>query len=307
MIIAIDVSLDLYRIFCVVVRTENMSLAAKELYISQPAVSMAIRQLEDKFKKPLLIRSSRGIRPTVEGKMLYEYLVQAMSLIQTAESKYFQMASLNEGEIKIGASDTILSNFLLPYINLFLKKYPNITIKITNNLTRDTINLLKVGQVELGFVNLPIEEGDPFVLRECMQLNDCLLSGKKYSGLAETGLNIKQLNEYPLLLLEKASSTRRFLDSFSETYGTILQPAIELGSTDLLLKFAQIDLGLTFAAKEFVQEELDKGLLFEIPLSPKIPPRSIGLIRLGGIPLSYAADKFIEIVTEGTNETNGTK
>lgn len=273
-----------------------MSIAAKELYISQPAVSMAIRQLEDKYKKPLLVRSSRGIRPTAEGRMLYDYLVQAMSLIHTAETKYVEMANLNDGEIKIGASDTILSNFLLPYISIFLKKFPKIKIKMTNNLTKETINLLKIGQVDIGFINLPIEDSEQFEISECMRLNDCLLCGKKYSHLAKTGLELKQLNDYPLLLLEKGSSTRRFLDSYAETFGVIMHPAIELGSTDLLLKFAQIDLGLSFAAREFIAKDLAAGTLFEIPLEPQIPPRSIGLIKLSGIPLSFAAAKFIELI-----------
>ncbi len=296
--ISLDISLDLYKIFCVVVRTENMSLAAKELFISQPAVSMAIRQLEDKYRKPLLVRSSKGIRPTAEGKMLYDYLVQALSLIQTAEDKYFQMASLNDGEIKIGASDTILSNYLLPYINVFMKRYPKITVKMTNNLTKETINLLKIGEVDIGFINLPVTHNDHFELSECMQLHDSLLCGERYKHLRQTGINLKNINDYPLLMLERGSSTRSFLDGYAEMSGVILKPAIELGSTDLLIKFAKINLGLTFAAREFLTKEINSGELFEIPITPKIPHRSIGLIKLTGIPLSYAAAKFVDILKE---------
>ena len=269
-------------------------MAARELFISQPAVSVAIRQLEERYGKRLLIRSSKGIRPTVEGKALYDYLVQAMSLIQTAENKYFRLVGLEEGAITIGASDTILSNFLLPYIDRFLNKHPKVTIKITNNLTRDTIQLLKVGEIDLGFVNMPIVQDDQLELHECMSLNDRLFGGAKYRRLSETGLHIKKLNDYPLLMLEKTSSTRRFHDSFAESNGVILKPAIELSSTDLLLKFAKINLGLAFAAREFIPERA--AGLYEIPLTPALPARSIGLVRLAGIPMSFAAAEFIELI-----------
>jgi DNA-binding transcriptional LysR family regulator len=296
--ISLDISLDLYKIFCVVVKTGNMSVAAKELFISQPAVSMAIRQLEDKYGKPLLVRSSKGIRPTAEGKMLFDYLIQALSLIQTAENRYFQMKDLNNGEIKIGASDTILSNYLLPYINEFIKKYPKITIKMTNNLTKETIRLLKIGEVDIGFVNLPISDSEQFDLTECMLLHDALLVGEKYKRLAETGVSIRNVNEYPLLLLEKGSSTRKFLDSYAETNGVILSPAIEFGSTDLLIKFTKIDCGMTFAAREFLLGDLERGEIYEVPITPEIPHRSIGMIRLSGIPISFATERFIKMIAE---------
>ena len=105
----VDVSLDLYRIFCAVVRTGNMSAAARELFISQPAVSMSIRQLEDRMGSPLLVRTAKGVYPTAEGKLLYTYLEQALGLIQAAEEKYYQMVHMEMGELKIGASDSIIS------------------------------------------------------------------------------------------------------------------------------------------------------------------------------------------------------
>ena len=114
-----NIPLDLYRIFCAVVRTGNMSAAAKELFISQPAVSMSIRQLEERMGAPLLIRTSKGVRTTPEGNMLFEYLEQALMLISTAESKFMEMVNLKTGEIRIGASDTVIQNFLMPYLEKF--------------------------------------------------------------------------------------------------------------------------------------------------------------------------------------------
>ena len=110
------ISLDSYKIFCTVVKTGNMSAAAKELYISQPAVSMAVKQLEEKLGSPLLIRTTNGVRPTPEGEVLYVYLERALSMIETAEHKYLEMARLEKGEIRIGASDIVIGGYLMPFI-----------------------------------------------------------------------------------------------------------------------------------------------------------------------------------------------
>lgn len=287
-----DVSLDLYKIFCTVVRQGNMSSAAKELYISQPAVSMSIKQLEDVFGKPLLVRSSKGIKTTTEGSVIYEYLNQALSLIDTAEKKYLEMANLETGEVRIGASDTIISCYLLPYVEKYMLAHSNINIKVTNRTTYETIRLLKSGIVDIGFVNLPIQLDDSIDVYECKSIHDCLVGGPKFRHLAVCGVTLKDLASYPLMLLERDSNTRVFLDSFAAEHGVMLDPNIELGSSELLTQFAKINLGMTFLIREFLKPEIEKGLLYEIPLLEKIPKRSIGLIKLKDVALSYSATRF---------------
>mgnify|MGYP000415243998 CR=1 FL=1 len=107
----VDVSLDLYRIFCAVVRTGNMSAAARELFISQPAVSMSIRQLEDRMGSPLLVRTAKGVYPTAEGKLLYTYLEQALGLIQAAEEKYYQMVHMEMGDFDVVLCFNLVQGF----------------------------------------------------------------------------------------------------------------------------------------------------------------------------------------------------
>lgn len=289
---SLDISLELYRIFCVVVNTGNMSAAARQLFISQPAVSMAIKQLEDKLGKPLLIRSSRGIKPTAEGQVMYEYLNQALGLIEAAENKYMEMVNLESGEIRIGASDTILSQFLMPYIKSYIEMHGNINIRITNRTTYETLKLLKNGCADIGFVNLPLEHDDSFEVYECLSICDCLIGGSKYEHLSRTGVELRELSGYPLMLLERESNSRRHMDKFAEANGVVLRPAIELGSSDLLVKFASINLGLSVVIREFTLDELNSGIVHEIPLRPSLPARAIGLVKLRGVVLSHAAQNF---------------
>lgn len=292
----IDVSLDLYKIYCAVVKTGNMSAAAKELYISQPAVSMSIKQLEERMGSSLLIRTAKGVRTTPEGDILYEYLEQALGLIKTAEKKYFEMVNMENGEIKIGASDTVIAHFLMPYLEKYHTLYPDINIKVTNKTTYETLRLLKNGSVDLCFINLPISEDTNLEVTECLKIHDCLLGGMKYQHLSQKGIAIQDITKYPLLLLEDLSNSRRYIDRYAKENGIILEPIIELGSSDLLIDFARINLGLTFVIKEFTKKEIDNKSLFEIPLNPPIPKRSIGLVKLKNVALSHAAKGFTNLL-----------
>ena len=290
----LDIPLDLYKIFCAVARHGNMSAAARELYLSQPAVSMAMRQLETRLGKPLLIRSAKGVRLSQEGAVLYEYLRQGLDLIEAGERKYEALRNLSAGEVRIGASDTLTAQFLMPHIEAYMRQYPAVAVKVTNRITRETVRLLKSGAVDIGFVNLPIPADEQLVVTPCLRIWDCLIGGRKYRHLAQKGLALADLAQYPLILLEQDSSTRRYLDACAARSGIRLAPVLELGSSDLLLRFAAIDAGLAFVIRPFADGEIDNGALFEIPLIPPLPPRAIGLIRLAGVPLCHAAEKFVE-------------
>ena len=288
-----DISLDLYKIFCTVVRTGGMSAAAKELFITQPAVSMAVKQLEDKLGKPLVVRSPKGIKPTAEGGVMYDYLCQAFGLIDAAEKKYTEMAELKTGDVKIGASDTIMGRFLLPYIEKYLEKYPGINFKITNRTTYGTVNLLKSGQVDVGFVNLPLDDVQGLEISKCLAVRDCVIGGVKYSGLCKKGITFKELSGLPLMLLETDSNSRRAQDRFAAANGYILSPAVELGSSDLITRCVKINLGVAIVTKEFT--DIDNETVFEIPFTPEFPERAIGMIRLKNVGLSHAAGNFAEM------------
>ena len=290
-----NIPLDLYRIFCAVVRAGNMSSAAKELFISQPAVSMSIRQLEERMGAPLLIRTAKGVHTTPEGGMLFEYLDQALMLIVTAENKFMEMVNLKTGEIRIGASDTVIQNFLMPYLEKFNTQNPHINIKVTNKTTYESLRLLKSGIVDLCFINLPIDDASDLEITNCLEIQDCLIGGAKFKDLSEKGIDIKNINDYPLLMLEDLSNSRRYLDSYAQKNGVVLRPIIELASSELLVDFAKINLGLSFVIKDFEGRRIDNKTIFEIPVNPPIPSRSVGLVKLKNVPLSHAAMGFVSI------------
>lgn len=303
----IDVSLDLYRIFCIVVSSGNMSAAARKLYISQPAVSMAIRQLENHMGSPLLIRTPKGVNPTAEGKLLYENLQQALGLIQSAQDKYFQMVNMQMGELKIGGSDTIIAHYLMPYLEKYHTLYQDIAIKVTNKTTYESLKLLKNGEVDVCFVNLPIEDEEDFDITLCKEIQDIFVGGKNFKSLQKDGLELKELNNYPLLLLEELSNSRRYINKYAMDNGVEMKPILELGSNDLLLDFAKINYGITCVTKEFTKGLENSETLFEIPIKPSIPKRHIGMVRLRNTIEPHSLKGLIDLIGNENELNNGGK
>ncbi len=290
------ISLDTYKIFCAVVRTGNMSAAAKELFISQPAVSMAVKQLEERLGGPLLVRTPKGVLTTPEGRVLFNYLDMAFNMVKTAEHKYFELANLEQGEVRIGASDVVISGYLMPYIEKFSNAYLDIRIKVVNKTTYESLELMKRGVIDMCFVNLPIEHSEDMEITRCVEIHDCLIGGTKYKELAERGVKLSELSKYPLLLLEDMSNTRKQLDKFAAANGIYFKPIIELASYDLLIEFAKINLGLTFIIREFDNSSIDGENIFEIPVTPELPTRYVGLVMLKNAALSFAARRFVEML-----------
>ena len=147
------VKLELYRVFRAVAEKGNISAAAQELYISQPAVSQSIRQLEEQLQIRLFSRGSRGVTLTGEGKLLLEYVRRGLGLLESGEEKLSQVRELLAGELTIGASDTVTKTYLLPKLEAFHKAYPDIRIRILNGTTRMVLDLLHAGQVDVAFAS----------------------------------------------------------------------------------------------------------------------------------------------------------
>ncbi|TPG68191.1 LysR family transcriptional regulator [Brevibacillus laterosporus] len=287
--------LDLYKVFCKVGKSESFSKAAKDLYMTQPAVSQAIMQLERELDIRLFNRTPKGVSLTTEGSLLFEYVNSAINLIEVGEKKILEFKNLTTGELKIGVGDTISRYFLLPYLEAFHNRYPNIKFNIVNGTTLEICSILKSGEVDIAICNFPLD--DPTLeLRSCIDIHDIFVCGEKYKNIFSKPLSLDELVKLPLILLETKSNSRKYVEDYMISRGIKISPEFELGSHDLLLEFAKINLGIACVTKEFSQEYLHKGLLYEIRLIEEIPKRNIGVCFLKSVPLSPASTKFVEII-----------
>ncbi|MDU4884469.1 LysR family transcriptional regulator [uncultured Clostridium sp.] len=287
--------LDLYKVFCQVAKSKSFSRAAKELYMTQPAVSQAIMQLEGELDIRLFNRTPKGVSLTNEGSILFEYINSAINLINVGEEKILEFKDLTVGELKIGVGDTISKYFLLTYLEDFHNRYPNLKFKIINGTTLELCNLIKSGEINIAICNLPIY--DPSLeVRPCKEIKDIFVCGEKYKNLSKEKISLGEIVKHPLIFLEPNSNSRKYVEKFMLSRGIKISPEFELGSFDLLLEFARINLGIACVVKEFSKSYLEQGLLYEINLLEEIPNRSIGVCYLKSVPLSLASTKFVEIL-----------
>ena len=287
-----DINFELYRYFCEVAKAGNVTKAAEKLFVSQSAVSQAIKQLEGKFGCKLFNRNTRGVQFTTEGEILYSYVSNAIILFENAQEKLSKMKNLHNGEIKIGASDTACSLFLLPFLGKFSSAYPEIHISVINRTTQELIKLLKNGTVDISFVNLPVEDDAMLEITPVMQIHDCYVAGAKYAYLADTVISLRDLCRYPILMLERSSNSRKNMDAFLASHEIEIKPSIELDSLALIAEFAKIGLGIAATIREDVQKMLDSRDLYELRFVEKLPVRNIGLVQIKNVSLSFAAEAF---------------
>ena len=294
------VNLELYRVFYTVAKCGSLTKAAEELYISQPAVSQAIKQLEGQLGGKLFNRTHKGMELTeTGGKQIFATVEKALKLFDEAESKYTELKDTATGIVRICASDTVSTHFLLPYIKKYHDKYPNVNLMLLNGTSSETIELLKNNKGDIGFVNLPIDDSDINLSNTVMQLHDTFVASEKFSELFGKTVDLKRLQDYPLLMLELSTATRQAIVSFAHSQGVHLHPEIELASLELMTSLAKNGIGIACIPKEFVKHELEEEKsLFEIKTNPTLPTRAIGLALPKNGNVTFAVKEFIKLISE---------
>ena len=297
---SMEQNLSLYHIFNTVAEAGNISHAAKELYISQPAISKAVTRLEQNLETKLFVRSSRGVTLTEAGKMLYEQTNAAFKHLKQAEDTIKKNKKLGTGNLKIGVSTTLCKYVLMPYLEKFIRQYPHIKISISCQSTYQTLNLIQNHKVDIGLVG------------ESGRLENVAFSpiGLVEDGFVSTPAYLKNLKkrhpeaadnpfEYAnLMLLDQHNVSRRYIDEYVRnnelSTGQMLTGHIlEVSSMDLLIEFAKVGLGIACVITDFVKNELQEGSLTTVPLSVPIEKREIGFTWLKDYSSSEELDSFI--------------
>lgn len=288
-----DISYDWFRIFCSVAECGNITMAAENLFISQPAVSQSIRQLEESVGCTLFIRSAKGVKLTAEGELLHSYVSQGINLFDIGERKLKSMISLDLGEIRIGASDMTLEFCLLPYLEIFHKEYPNVTVKITNNPTPETLELLKKDEIDFAVVSEPIFSDNKFKIIPVREIEDIFICGTDYK--INDGIYVNDLPADQLILLEKNTSTRNYIDAEFEKRNYIAAPKFELATSSLLVRFAEKNLGISCVVSDFAQKAIENGSVRKIEIKDSLNPRNICIVKKR-TENSIAANKIMEMI-----------
>ena len=288
------VKLELYKVFKEVAEAGNITAAAQALYISQSAVSQSIKQLESDLQTRLFARNSRGVTLTADGKLLYEYVRSAIGLLETGEANLSQTRELQMGQLTIGASDTVTSQFLLPYLDSFHRQYPAIYIQIVSGRSHKVLGLLQSGKVDIAFASTPGEGS--FETVPCFATHSIFVASPEYPCDFSHIYTLSEIADFPLILLERKASSRLYLEKYFLQNGLRLNPEIELGARSLLVDLAAIGFGVAGVTEEFVRKDLESGRLRKLETSFEIPPRSVDMCILRGVPQTAAAQRFADYI-----------
>lgn len=286
-----DINYELYKVFYQVARSLSFSEAADALFISQSAVSQSIKTLEKRLNQTLFIRSTKRVALTKEGELLLKHVEPAINLISRGENQL--CADPKSGvQLRVGASDTICRYYLVPFLNNFHKKYPNIHIKVTNGTSLQCAKLLERNEVDVIVTNSPnLALNNMMQIIPVKEFHDIFIANKEAFPLSDRPVTLKELQEHPILMLEKRSTTSLFLHNLFLEHSLDLVPAIELSSNDLLIDLAKIGLGIAFIPDFCVKGQDD---LATIRITEEIPSRLLVAAYNNDIPLSDAARYFIE-------------
>ena len=288
-----DINYELYKVFYHVAVTLSFSEASKQLFISQSAVSQSIKVLEKKLNQNLFIRSTKRVQLTPEGEILLRHIEPAINLIKRGENQIMEANSLGGGQLRIGASDTICRYFLVPYLSRFHKEFPGIHIKVTNNTSIGCVDLLESGQVDLIFTNYPNSRlGNTGHMTKVRCFQDVFIANRNYFNLENQKLSFKELLNYPILMLDRKSTTSEYLHTLFQQHQLDLVPEIELSSNDLLLDLAAIGLGIAFVPDYCLPKHSCD--LFPLTLAEELPSRQLMLVHSEQLPLSPAAKQFLD-------------
>ncbi|MEF9839674.1 MAG: LysR family transcriptional regulator [Lachnospiraceae bacterium] len=290
-----DINYELYKVFYYVAATLSFSEASKQLFISQSAVSQSIKTLEKKLELVLFIRSTKKVQLTPAGEILLRHVEPALNLIKRGESQIMD-ASSNGGQIRIGASDTICRYFLVPYLERFHKDFPNTHIKVTNQTSLNCIDLLDSGQVDLIITNLPNSRlSNMHFVKEIKQFRDVFIANHAFLELSKKQISFQELLNYPILMLERHSTTSEFLHHTFQQHQLDLVPEIELSSNDLLIDLASIGLGIAFIPDYCISGKSND--LFIVDTLEQLPARQLAIVYNHKIPASNATLEFLSYFT----------
>jgi DNA-binding transcriptional LysR family regulator len=290
-----DINFELYKVFYHVAATLSFSEASKQLFISQSAVSQSIKVLEKKLNQTLFIRSTKKVQLTPEGEILLKHIEPAINLIQKGENQLLEANTLNGGQLRIGASDTICRYYLVPYLNKFHKEFPNVHIKVTNQTSIECAHLLENGQVDFIITNYPNSGlSNAQNVRVINEFSDVFVANEEYFPLNGEEVSLQKLQTYPILMLDRKSTTSEFLHHMFQKEQLDLVPEIELSSNDLLIDLARIGLGIAFVP-DFCIPEKDKDL-FQVKLTEKLPIRQMVVAYNESIPVSQATRQFMDML-----------
>ncbi|MDY3973987.1 LysR family transcriptional regulator [uncultured Veillonella sp.] len=289
-----SISTDLYRTFLGVGLHLSFSKAAKDLGVSQSAISQSIKQLEKELEITLFERTTKSVAFTPEGKELFDTVAKAFSILDNGVTQLQERMTHEQESLKLAATDTLCRHFLLPYFKKWQEQEHDTGLQITNRPSPQCVEMVENREAQIAIVNTyeGLELNPQLEVIDLLTVQDIFVGGPFYKGMGVIDLN--RLLQEPLLLLTQGAASRSFFDQL--TNNACKKPSFELGSLDVLMDLVEINMGISLVPDMLVKQKIKEGRVVEIKTDMTVPPRKVALVRSRLMPVSQGAAKFIDLL-----------
>jgi DNA-binding transcriptional LysR family regulator len=286
--------------FVTVVEEGSFSKAAERVYRTQPAVSIAIRRLEEEVGAPLLERSQKNPTLTEAGELVYDYAKRILALRNQVRETVAELRTLERGRVRIGANEST-SLYLLPHLILqYREQHPNVKVEIYRQVSERLPREVLDRNVDFALLAFKPDDSD---LDSFPVLRDelVLITHPEHSLAGRDSVTVEELGEESFLAHNVRTASRQMvIDVFAEHH-TPLNITLELATVETIKRFVQLKIGLAFVPRMCVREELENGRLATVPVEGLAYHRTLWATHRRQMTFSHAAAAFLEVLRR--NET----
>ncbi|MBM4136563.1 MAG: LysR family transcriptional regulator [Nitrospira sp.] len=283
------------KVFCKVAETKSFSKASEIIHLTQPAVSLQIQALEERYETKLFDRSSNTVTLTPAGEVLYKYAKEILSLYVSAEKVIGEITDLVKGSITIGACSTI-GDYLLPsIITGFRKTHPKIKIHLLVGNTNRVVEMLNSGNIDLGLVAGDVA-GQRIVLKKLFSDELMLIVSPQHPWAKKKEVSLSELTKESFILREAGSGTRQVIEKFLAKHGIAprdMKISLVLGSTEAIKDAVENGLGVSIVSRWAARKEIRYGTLNLLNFKEERLVRDFSLISNKNSVSSYVVDEFL--------------
>ena len=287
-----NLSFDLYRVFYYVCKNLSITEAAKCLYVSQPAITKQIKNLETGLGKELFIRNKKGLVLTDDGKKLYDKIkdsVEKLSSIEEGEDES------EEFTIRIVAGYNTLKSYLVNSMSKFSEEHPNVKFEVATYPFDESIERLRDDKADLIFMNMKRKNDtlNDLQIKKCLEIEDILVVSKDMKSNFPDKIKLIDLNNYPIICKLGASTTRENIETYFSKYNLTFVPKYELSNVWLIEEYVKSNKGIGLVGRDTIDEELKNGNYIEIKTDVELPHREIGYAIRKNYSHKNVVDEFI--------------
>lgn len=283
-------NLNLYKVFYDVAQYGSVSLASKNLLISQPAISRSIKRLEEDLNVTLFYRTLNGMILTEKGKELLGYVEDACNSLRIGERNMMETATLEKGKLGIGVPSHIASFYLFDKIDKFRKDYPNVEISIVSRPTSELVRLLDSHEIDIIIDTAPIRGSEKELHVE--KLKEISHVFFKRSDDDTKASSIKDLEEKPIILPIARASHRKRLNELALENGVEFKNVLSIDTSEMIHESVLQGLGIGYVLEDIIKKDVEAGKLEILPIKEELPKVEIDLVYIEKY-LMRAPEEFI--------------